>query len=698
MRIKWLNLLLLAVLALPIQALAQDLVLPDYFATGDTLSQQILRDTSSAEFKAGTRVYVLHMDGIYIWTQSITLPAGAVVKFRAAYEAGQYNPAIYLYPGGAGGTIPGQTAQLAANCTWQMTRINWAGYPEFIADTAVNKFRGSNTMFLRTLSSGSNTTIILDSCIVKTIAGQIIRTEGAAHLIQITNSIFADMGHPTSNFGAGKFIDARAVKVDSMIIRNCTFVNLYDRVIRHYQASAANCLKNFIFDHNTVMYSMSYHGFLSLGTVDNTGTGTLQITNNLLIDHFALGADTAYVRQVEFSDPGEFDPTNGLPQMAWVMTNPNSTAVWNIQKNYFATTDSGAAIFQLGPPNDNDYAGPFYHNSHHNGHYLTWGMNSVLNTQSKDTLNTFTPVTIKLDTSWGGVRQPGLMTELLRWVLNKSLDNKFKPTLATSSIWNWSIDFHRRAIEYYSDTLSCDYSSTTDLGTAGTDGQVIGDTRWSFTLIAAVGFSATPSTINFDSVAVGLNKADSVIVTNSGTTAALVIDSVKSSSAEFTVSPTTASIAVGASQKFTVTFAPASVGDKTGTIAFYSNAASSPDNVTVNGTGKQATGVGDVAQSLPKVYQLRNNYPNPFNPSTMISYDLPNQSRVVLKVYSLLGQEVATLVDGVQEAGYYHTTWNAQQNAGKSLASGVYLFRISAQSTAKAGQAFVQVKKMLLIK
>jgi hypothetical protein len=314
---------------------------------------------------------------------------------------------------------------------------------------------------------------------MKTIAGQIIRTEGPVTVLKVTNSVFADMGHPTSNFGAGKFIDARNVRIDTMIIQNCTFVNLYDRMIRHYQATSANSIRNFVFDHNTVMNSMSYHGFLSLGTVDSSGNGTLQITNNLLVDHFALGMDTAYVRQVEFGDPGELDPVNKLPRMAWVLTNKNNGAKWNIQKNYFASSSDGKAILALGPPNDTLYAGPYYHTQ--GPPYLTWNMNSVLASQGKDTVNTFTPVN-----SIRFTKSPGLMTELIRWVLDRKLDNKNKPTLNTSSIWNWTYDFKRRKLEYYSDTLDCSYTASIDLGHAATDGSQIGATRWAFKGVTAV--------------------------------------------------------------------------------------------------------------------------------------------------------------------------------------------------------------------
>ncbi len=90
--------------------------------------------------------------------------------------------------------------------------------------------------------------------------------------------------------------------------------------------------------------------------------------------------------------------------------------------------------------------------------------------------------------------------------------------------------------------------------------------------------------------------------------------------------------------------------------------------------------------NVPTVYSLDQNYPNPFNPSTTISYSLTSPSKVKLRVYDLLGEEVATLVDADKAAGVHEVTFN-----GQDLRSGVYLYRLSA-----AGSTIS--KKMLLIK
>ncbi|NUN70321.1 MAG: SMP-30/gluconolactonase/LRE family protein [Bacteroidetes bacterium] len=97
--------------------------------------------------------------------------------------------------------------------------------------------------------------------------------------------------------------------------------------------------------------------------------------------------------------------------------------------------------------------------------------------------------------------------------------------------------------------------------------------------------------------------------------------------------------------------------------------------------------------SLPTVYALSQNYPNPFNPSTTIAFALPEASSVSLKVLDMLGREVATLVGGDLNAGYYSYDWNAS-----GLSSGVYIYRITATSNGTERQNFVQVRKLMLQK
>jgi hypothetical protein len=95
---------------------------------------------------------------------------------------------------------------------------------------------------------------------------------------------------------------------------------------------------------------------------------------------------------------------------------------------------------------------------------------------------------------------------------------------------------------------------------------------------------------------------------------------------------------------------------------------------------------GKWSNNMPEVFTLHQNYPNPFNPSTIIEYDLPSREYVTLKVYNMLGQEVAVLAEGLQEPGYKSITFEIA-----NLPSGVYIYRLMAGT-------FVDTKKMLLIR
>jgi hypothetical protein len=91
-------------------------------------------------------------------------------------------------------------------------------------------------------------------------------------------------------------------------------------------------------------------------------------------------------------------------------------------------------------------------------------------------------------------------------------------------------------------------------------------------------------------------------------------------------------------------------------------------------------------KAIPSDYALQQNVPNPFNPITIIAYDLPEASDVALTIYSITGQTVASLVSAHQEAGHYGIVWD-----GSGLASGVYLYRLEADS-------FVETKRMVLLR
>ncbi|MFA7420028.1 MAG: T9SS type A sorting domain-containing protein [Melioribacteraceae bacterium] len=96
-------------------------------------------------------------------------------------------------------------------------------------------------------------------------------------------------------------------------------------------------------------------------------------------------------------------------------------------------------------------------------------------------------------------------------------------------------------------------------------------------------------------------------------------------------------------------------------------------------------------EEIPVSFSLSQNYPNPFNPETTISYKVQAASKVSLKVYDLLGREVATLVDQYKQPGSYTVAFNVKTRHGVSLQSGVYFYRLQAGS-------FSETKKMILLK
>jgi hypothetical protein len=98
------------------------------------------------------------------------------------------------------------------------------------------------------------------------------------------------------------------------------------------------------------------------------------------------------------------------------------------------------------------------------------------------------------------------------------------------------------------------------------------------------------------------------------------------------------------------------------------------------------TGIKEGEDHLPVDYYLSQNFPNPFNPTTTIKFEIPERSFVALKVYDVLGNEIATLINEEKPAGSYEITFD-----GSDLTSGIYFYKIQAGS-------FVEIKKMVLLK
>ena len=111
------------------------------------------------------------------------------------------------------------------------------------------------------------------------------------------------------------------------------------------------------------------------------------------------------------------------------------------------------------------------------------------------------------------------------------------------------------------------------------------------------------------------------------------------------------------------------------------------DNISV------ATTEGDLKPVVaqPRGYVLHDNYPNPFNPETTISFLVPEPASVKIDIYNVMGQQIATLLNSTVETGYHEVNWNGTNRSGKRVADGVYFYRMEADG-------YVQSRKMLLLK
>ncbi len=197
-------------------------------------------------------------------------------------------------------------------------------------------------------------------------------------------------------------------------------------------------------------------------------------------------------------------------------------------------------------------------------------------------------------------------------------------------------------------------------------------------------FFAFSGGIDFGDVSPGETKKDSVPIMNQGA-GSLIVSSIISSNAKFTVSPLKLDIAPSHAQYVNVIFAPIDTLKQVGYIVFTDNGLSSPDSVLVMGNNG-TTGIRQDAGFTHKGYFLSANYPNPFNPTTTIAYQLPSESFVTLIVYDALGSDVRVLVNERQGAGNYSVIFN-----GSNHPSGVYFYVLHAG-------AYHETRKLLLIK
>jgi len=100
--------------------------------------------------------------------------------------------------------------------------------------------------------------------------------------------------------------------------------------------------------------------------------------------------------------------------------------------------------------------------------------------------------------------------------------------------------------------------------------------------------------------------------------------------------------------------------------------------------------IHDNDRGFPMKYILKDNYPNPFNPTTTLHYDLPEDALVNITIYDMMGRQVKTLINQTKNAGYKSVIWDATNDYGKPVSAGIYLYQIQSNG-------FIQTRKMLLV-
>ncbi|HVN49285.1 MAG TPA: T9SS type A sorting domain-containing protein, partial [Bacteroidota bacterium] len=181
-----------------------------------------------------------------------------------------------------------------------------------------------------------------------------------------------------------------------------------------------------------------------------------------------------------------------------------------------------------------------------------------------------------------------------------------------------------------------------------------------------------------------LKKDTIIMITNTGNQPINI--TMTSTSSAFSASPAQFSIPVNGSIRDTIHYTYMASSNTSAKI-FISNGAFTLETINILANGTTPVGV-DKETAIPTAFMLSQNYPNPFNPSTIIHYDIPagTHGTVSIKVYDVLGREVATLVNETKNVGSYTVTFNASK-----LTSGVYLYRMQAGS-------FIQTRKLVLLR
>ena len=421
---------------------SHELVIQDFTVTGHYLNDDIMGDsTTTGTRKDPDRVYVLKRNGVYM-TNAFIRNANWTLNIKAENGTGA-KPAVYNSKNAVTSTYASSIVQVRGNLSLKnVALIGWSEFfpseislmPAFVLDV-----------------EGAGFSVDIDSCIIEGSRQSLIQVNVASHRVKITNTIFGQAGSiQATNIGNGRPIDCRTISVDSLIIQNCTFTDMTDRVVRHYASTGP--IDVFTFDHNTVVNALSMHGNIALGFVGKKQT----ITNNLFVDNFTLGNDsTDVVRLTEFGDAGERGPS-GAFRMCFVNSVPNDTTQWVVKNNYYSVTPAVQSWYDTHAAASLGNLIP-----------LTWHINKKI---GADSLTAFTKEAITFTKA-----TPNL-TAFATWYWKNPPDGPGKQKANTG--FSSSVDMYRAQWSFYTDTLKLTYPTTAKAYTGGQAGFPVGDLNW----------------------------------------------------------------------------------------------------------------------------------------------------------------------------------------------------------------------------
>ena len=284
----------------------------------------------------------------------------------------------------------------------------------------------------------------ITGCAIANAAQAGIMVSRPADYVKVENCQFFNMGRFAFNdFGNGRVFDCRDSEINLFSLKNSSFANCVDRIIRHRGGSGV--MDTVIMDHCTIINNASYHGFIELGNIGNK----IQISNNLMVDCMGLGNDsTDLVRLSELNAHGEVDGLEN-PRMVWIGSIPNDSTMFEIHDNIYKVTSKQQDFYTR----NNIDEGP------------KW----ILTEHIKEKLgNNAANAWLKKDFTLAN--KPADMTNFYDFYWDPNGANKQKITTTL-------LDYDVKDFDYWENTFDCKYTAD-DVAFIGSDNIPVGDPNW----------------------------------------------------------------------------------------------------------------------------------------------------------------------------------------------------------------------------